>query len=130
LFLFLVSVEFLENQEPTVRSNAVLTVKNTSAYSRTHAYLRSPDTPLRASARPCSKQAVQCCVRTHLQSLLNIRVAMIDRRSYARAHLSCCSSRPEAVYVFCFFAFFLFYLIFSLYLFIYYAYVYLFTCCF
>jgi hypothetical protein len=114
---------------PTVRSNAVLAVERTLAYSSTVAYLRSPDMSLRASARPYSKQAVQfyvrthipCvrthipCVATHLQSLLHICVAAIDRRSCARAHLSCCSSRPEAVYVFCF-LFLFFYLIFSFYL--------------
>ena len=99
---FLVSVESLEFRAPTVRSNAVLAVERTCAYSSTVAYLRSPDMPLRASARHCSKQAMQFCVRTHLQSLLHICVATIDRHSCARAHLSCCSNRPEAVYVFCF----------------------------
>jgi hypothetical protein len=88
------------------------------------ACLRSPDTPLRASARPCFKPSSAVyvrthihCVRTHLQILLYIYVAAVDRRSCARAHLSCCSSRPEAGMCSIFFVFFLFYLI--IYLFIY-----------
>jgi pilus assembly protein TadC len=55
----LVSVEFLEFLPGKVRSNADSAVERTWAFSSTGAYLRSPGTPLRASARPCLNQAVQ-----------------------------------------------------------------------
>jgi hypothetical protein len=62
------SVESLEFQPVTVRSNAVLAVERTSTFSSTVTYLRSPDTPLHASVRPCSNK--QCS-------------AMFERTSFA-----------------------------------------------
>jgi hypothetical protein len=110
------SVESLEFWPGIVRSNTVLAVKRTSAFSSIVVYLRSPDMPLRASVRPCSNK--QCSATFGCTSLAfertcrvyYIYVAAIDHRSCAQAHLSCCSSRPEAgmCSVLCFFLFYLF----------------------
>jgi hypothetical protein len=58
LLTFFDSIESLEFRLGTVWSNAVLAVERTSAFSSIVTYLCSPDTPLRASIRPCSNK--QC----------------------------------------------------------------------
>jgi hypothetical protein len=120
---FWFSVESLEFWPGTVRSNAGHLRSNALGhFPAQSACLRSPDTPLRASARPCFKPSSAVyvrthihCVRTYLQILLYIYVAAVDRRSCARAHLSCCSSRPEVGMC----SIFLFFLILFNYLFVY-----------
>jgi hypothetical protein len=107
-------------------------VERTSAFSNIVAYLRSPDTPLRASVCPCSnKQCSDTFERTSFAFertcrlcyiftwLLLIIVPVLEHTSAAAA------ADPRQVCVlFSAFSYFIYLFIF------YFAYVYLFTCCF
>jgi hypothetical protein len=117
LFLFLVSVQSLENQAPTVRSNAVSAVERTAAYSRTFAQLRTPVTPLRASTAP-DGDAVRLCVRTqmyHVRThLQNCHILLLHERTCCPAlerTSASCINIPEAVRSVLFFFFSFVYLL-------------------
>jgi hypothetical protein len=114
--LFLISVELLENQAPTVRSNAVFAVERTCRLFQHHRVPALSLTRLCVRAR-ASVPSTQCSVTFERASVAFERTAepatfcasvRSNALTCARTHLSCCSSRPEAVYVICFLFFCLF----------------------
>jgi hypothetical protein len=102
-----------------VRSNADLAIEHTAAYSRTIAYLR-----LAWHASACERAPLfherSAVIRSNTPVLRSNALAKpatfcasvrTNALTCARAHLSCCSSRPEAVYVTFFLVFFVYLII-------------------
>jgi hypothetical protein len=70
-----------------VRSNAVLAFERTCAYSSIVTYLCSPDTPLRASVRPCSNK--QCSATFERTSLAFERTSLAFERTSLAFERTC-----------------------------------------